>query len=133
MEFPYPDFSSFLQSFLALGGFGGMVAVLINIGKTVGWIPDGRAPTVAVGLNLVGLIGLFVLGVVKPDIDIGGLDGQFDQIAVILTLVFGFVWQMISSKFTHTAVRGATVFGTSYSVEAAKAVLTQADDMDQRG
>src|SRR5271157_1189204 len=115
----FTDFNSFVIFFGSLAGVGALITCLVNIGKTVGWIKNGQAQTYVIGFNLAGLVGLFVLGVVKPDVNIQGLDAQAGQIAGILMLVFGFIWQNFASKFIHNQVlSGTPVIGMSYTAQA---------------
>jgi len=116
-----------LATLLKLGGFGALVAALINMGKTLGWIPDGLAPTISTGLNLAGLIALYVLGIVQPDLNIEQLDSVAGTIGQILALAFGLAWQLLSTKLTHEkALKGVPFIGKSYSAEKEKAFLAEA-------
>lgn len=109
---------SLLAAFLALGGVGALIAALVNIAKTVGWVKDGQAPAVATGLNLLGMILLFVVGIVAPDFDVEGANQFAAQLANVLVVVFGFAWQLISSRITHEkALKGAPLVGKSYALE----------------
>jgi hypothetical protein len=111
----------FLGEFLALGGIGALIAAVVNILKTSGVVKDGQAPTWVVGLNLLGMASLLFLQVFQPSVDIAGLDVQAGSLATVLITVFGFVWQLISSRLTHTqALSGTPLIGKSYSVDAAK-------------
>lgn len=123
MDGIFKDFGTFLQAFMALGGVGALFSVLTNIFKTIGWVKDGQAPRVVIGLNLLGLVALFFLGIFKPDADLPGIDGIAGTIATILAMVFGLVWQMISSKATYGVMKGVPVLGHSNTeaVEAQKA------------
>ena len=110
-------FEQLISTFLTLAGVGSLIAVLINIGKTVGLVKDGQAPTWSAGLNLAGLIALFVLQVLgKADL-VPGLDNQAGALASALTAVFGFVWQLIVSLKAHSALKGTRIIGKSFSAE----------------
>jgi hypothetical protein len=102
---------------LALGGFAAMVAILINVMKTLGWVQDGQAGTWATGLNLLGLVALFVTGIVAPDFDLTGLDANLAMVAEILSLIFAFIYQNWVSKGTHTVFSSGEVpvIGKSFS------------------
>ncbi|MDR3575347.1 MAG: hypothetical protein P4L50_15915 [Anaerolineaceae bacterium] len=115
----FTDFPTFAVFFASLAGIGALITCLINILKTIGLVKDGQASTYSVGLNLLGLIVLFVLGVIKPAVNVQGLDQSAGQIANILVLVFGFIWQLVSSRFTHNNVlKGTPLIGTSYTIQA---------------
>jgi len=93
----------------ALGGFAALVAMVVNVLKQFGLIPDGHAGQVAVGLNLAGLVALFAVGQFVPGFDIGGFDQQLGSIAEILVLIFAFVFQNFISKGTHNTLSGMRV------------------------
>ena len=102
---------------LSLAGVGAFFALLINIGKTTGVVKDGQAQTWSAVLNLVGIVAVFVLKLVKPDLDWAFVDSQAQTLAEIGTLAFGFVLQLLAAKTTHIAVKGVPVIGKSYSFE----------------
>jgi hypothetical protein len=101
---------------LALAGWGALVAVVINIGKTVKLIPDGAAPKVNLVLNLVGFVALAALGLfakITPE--------YFDKIAgataAMLIAVLGLVTQYTAALKTHNTLSsaGLPLLGKSYS------------------
>ncbi|MBX3004577.1 MAG: hypothetical protein KF821_01970 [Anaerolineales bacterium] len=102
-------------SFLALAGVAALVAVLVNIGKLVGWVPDGAAPTAALLLNLGAFVVFAGLKIYAPDVDVAGLDAGAQQIATILVQVLAFVAQLGVSRAANAAVRGVPVIGYSHS------------------
>jgi len=116
----------FLSTFGSLGGVGALIAAIVNVLKTTGLVKDGQAPTWVVGFNLLGMILLFALGIFQPNADIAGMDETAGQLAVVLFTVFGFVWQLISSKVAHSALKGAPVLGKSYANEMSKAEMIKA-------
>ena len=93
----------------ALGGFAALVAMLVNVLKSFGLIGDGHAGQVAVGLNLAGLVALFVVGQFAPGFDIGIFDQQLGQLAEILILIFAFVFQNFISNGTHGTLSGMRI------------------------
>ena len=93
----------------ALGGFAALVAMIVNVAKAIGWIPDGHAGQVAAGLNLAGLIALYAASKFAPGFDIGIFDAQLGQVADILILVFAFVFENFVSKGTHNTLSGMRV------------------------
>lgn len=110
-------FEQLIATFASLGGVAALIAVLINIGKTIGWVKDGQAPTWSAGANLIGLIALFVLQATGHTDLVPGLDTQASELAAVLTAVFGYVWQLIVSINAHRALKGAAVIGKSFSLE----------------
>lgn len=113
---PPVDLPSLLTQFMALAGVGALVALIVNILKTVGVVKDGDAPTWTTGFNLAGLALLFFLKVFMPQADIGQLDGLAATLAQICVLVLGLVTQLLGSKLAHVSARGTWLIGKSYSL-----------------
>lgn len=111
---------------MSLGGVGSLIAILINIGKTLGWIKDGQASTYTTGAGLFVGVLLFIAGIIKPDLDIAGIDGVVGQVAQIFAMVFSLIWPMLSAKLTHFAVKGTPVLGKSFSREQSAVMKAQA-------
>ena len=113
------DILSLIEQLMALGGLAALIAVVINILKTFGVVKDGQAGLWSTGLNLAGLVALFVVGIVAPEYDIPGLDGQVAQVAQILSLIFAFIMQNWVSKGTHDVLASGKVpvIGKSFSAE----------------
>jgi hypothetical protein len=95
----------------ALAGFAALIAFLINILKTVGIVKEDQAPTWSAGLNLAGLVGLLIMKIYVPQVDIEGLDQQVAQAVEVGTVIFSYVLQLLSSKLTHSIVRGVPGIG----------------------
>lgn len=113
---PEESINQLLVAFLSLSGFGGLVAVLVNVGKTTGLVKDGKAPIFVTGLNLLGLVILFVVRLVAPEFDLGEVDALAGTFAQVLVVVLSFIVQLGSSKITHSILKGAPVIGKSHSV-----------------
>lgn len=101
----------------ALAGFGALVAVVVNLLKQAGVVADGQAGTWSAGLNLVGLVALFVLRVFAPAQDVGQLDGVAAGIAQALQAVAALVIQLGGAKAAHALLRGVPAVGKSYSAQ----------------
>lgn len=114
---------SLVGQLMGLVGFGGLLALLINVLKYFGAIKDGQATTYATGLNILGLIGLYVLRIFKPDFDLSGLDAQMQSFVTVGTAVFAFVIQMASSKGIHALIKGVPVIGKSFTQDRLKRPL----------
>ena len=98
-----------------LAGFGALVAVLVNLGKQAGLVKDGQAPIYSTGLNLAGLVALFVLKVFVPAQDVGQLDSVAAGLAQALAALAGLIVQLGGAKAAHALLRGFPVIGKSYS------------------
>ena len=114
---PDPDFWAVVAQFVTLGGFAALAAIVINVLKAIGVVKDDTAGTWAAGINLAGLITLYVTKIVSPDLNIAGVDAHLSQLAEILTLIFAYVMQNWVSRGTHEVLASGKVplIGTSYS------------------
>lgn len=110
------DLGSLVAQFMTLAGVGALIAFVVNALKVAGVVKDGTATSWATGLNLVGLVVLFVLKVFVPAADVGQLDGLAATIAEIGVLVLGLITQLLGSKLAHAAARGTWMIGRSYSL-----------------
>lgn len=120
MEFT--NFADLVVKFGTLTGCGSLIAVIVNVLKLPGWVKDGDAPKVSIGLNIVGLALLFAVGVFRPQADVAGLDEMAGTVATILSMLAGLIWQVASGRLTHIfALKGAPGIGKSYSYEAERA------------
>ena len=108
-------FDQLLLHLNELVGFAAFAAILVNVLKYFAVIKDGDATKVVAGINLLGLVLLFVAQVFFPDLDIGVIDAGLGAIANIVGLVMGFLLQMGVSKLSHAAVKSVPVIGFSYS------------------
>jgi len=117
MNLNFQNLGELMALFGTLGGVGALIAALINVLKTIGVVKDGQAPAVSTGLNLLGLILLFVIGVIKPDFDLAGADRFAGELAGLLITVFGFIWQLVVARMTHDKLRGIGVIGKSYTID----------------
>ena len=116
-----PDFNSIVMEVLALAGFAALVAVVINAGKYFGWIKDGDAVKWSGGLNLVGILALFITRLFLPDFNTAGINATLFTIATVASYILSYVMSLGISKLTHTVVTGIPVIGKSYTYDAAKA------------
>lgn len=105
----------------SLGGVGFLISVLVNIGKTVGLIKDGQAQNWVTGGNLLVMVLVYAGGLIKPDLDMPGIDSTVGQVAQILAMSFSLIWPMIASKITHNALKGTAIIGKSYTAERLQA------------
>lgn len=115
-----PDITMLFSQWTALIGFGALIAVLINIGKALKIVKDGTATIWSTGLNLIGFIVLVVLRVVQPDFSFESLDPVAQNIATVLSSIFGIILQLLGSYGTHTRLAGVPVIGKSFTLERQK-------------
>src|SRR3990167_40085 len=98
-----------------LAGFGGLIALIVNALKTFGVVKNGQSPIWSLGLNVAGIVILFLLKVFKPDVDPAQYDGIAGKIVTIATLALGLFVQLGGSKGVHNLVRGVPLLGKSFS------------------
>jgi hypothetical protein len=123
VQITVPDLStlgglaSLAVQFASLAGFAALVAVLINLLKTVGVVKDGTAGKWSAGLNLIGLMVLLLLRVFVPSLATEQINGIAGQVSTVLVIVLGFVVQFYTSSDVHDALATANipVIGKSYS------------------
>ena len=104
-----PALGAAIQQFLVMGGFAALVAMFINIFKTIGWVKDGTAGTVSAIVNLAGLVGVFLLQNFFPNISITAIDEHMTIIAQILTSIFTYIYQYWVSSGTHKVLSAGNV------------------------
>jgi hypothetical protein len=112
--------TSALSQLGLLGGAAAIIAVLINIFKTLGVIKDGQSPAVSTVANLVVFIGLVATQLFKIDVDVLGLDEQAGRYAVMLSTVFGYFVELGGTKVMHKILAGTPLVGKSFTAEAKK-------------
>ena len=103
-----------------LGGVAAIIAVLINIFKTLGVVQDGQATIYSVAANLIVFTGLVITQLFQVDVDVLGLDAQLSTYAVMLTTVFGYFVELGGTKLFNSLVKGVPVVGKSFSADKAK-------------
>jgi len=103
--------------FASLLGTGGLIGAIVNALKTVGAVTDGQAPQWSLGLNVAGLVALFLIGVVAPTTDIKALDGVAGEVAKLLTIAVGLFVQLGGAKIAHGLLKGVPVIGKSFSAK----------------
>jgi hypothetical protein len=106
---------SVLLIYASLIGFGALVSFLVGLFKIFGWVKDGTADKWVAGLNLVGLVAVFVLGTFFPQIDLKALDANIASLVGVLSIILAYVTTLLGSKLTYFATRGLPVIGKSFS------------------
>ena len=107
----------FIVQYGSLIGVAALIAVLINIGKVIGWVKEETAKTWSALLNLAFLVAFVLLKVFAPDFSTEMLDEQAAELAKVAAFVLAYVVQLGSSTFTHMLVRGIPLIGKSFSYD----------------
>jgi hypothetical protein len=117
--------SDLIQIFVQFGSLAGaaaLIAVIINLLKTIGVVKDGTAGKWSAGLNLVALVALVLVKVFVPSADIGVLDGLAGQAATALIVILGYLVQIFVSGDVHVLLSNMRIplAGMSYTRAAYK-------------
>jgi hypothetical protein len=120
LEIP-PDLWSWIVNLVlvqwpSLVGVAALIAMLIDIGKSAGWLQDGVAPKWSAGLNLAGMVALIAFKIFKPMLTTEIIDAQAGIIASVLLVVSGYVLMIITSRQTHRSLAGVPYIGKSFSL-----------------
>lgn len=114
------DFGALVDSLKSLVGISALIAAIVNIGKSAGWVKDGQAGTWSAILNLVALVGLCAAQLSGYANMIPWIDSQAGGLAAVASTVFMFVAQVWLSRQVHASVfAGLPVIGTSNSARQA--------------
>lgn len=103
---------------LSQQGFGAFVSMVVDVLKYVGLIKDGQAEYYTTGLNLAGLLGLFVVMAFFPGANIVLANSVLGKLAQIGVLVLGLVVELKTTSWVHAQLRGLPVLGYSYSLRS---------------
>jgi uncharacterized membrane protein len=109
------ELQGLLTIVLGMAGFGALVSAIVNLLKGAGVVTDGTSQTWVTGLNLVGVVALFVAQTVGVQLDMTALDANLGTVATILVSVGQLVVAMGGSKLFYSVSRGSPVVGKSYS------------------
>jgi len=115
------DIQALVFIVLGMAGFGGLISAVVNILKSVGVVKDGQTPTWITGLNLVGVIAVFLLKVFNAPIDLQAVDQNMKLLAEALVAVSYYIVALGGSKAFHSLVRGSTFIGKSFSIKPLRA------------
>ena len=97
-------------------GVAALIAMLIDIGKSAGWLQDGVAPKWSAGLNLLGMVILIAFKIFRPMLTIEIIYAQAGIIASVLLVVSGYVLMIITSRQTHQSLAAVPFIGKSFSL-----------------
>lgn len=87
-----------------------LISLAIDVLKLAGVVAEGTAGKWSAALNLCGLLFIAITLVVNPLFDFARLDGQIGEIVQVLSLLFGYIIQVVGSKRWHEfAVQGLGV------------------------
>lgn len=111
------EWNSLLATFGALAGVAAAVTALVNIGKSIGLVKDGTAGAWSTGINLLGLVFLYINDVAGFGIDVAEVDALLATFAQVSVAVVAFIMQLVESKVFHKALSWvkAPFIGKSFS------------------
>jgi hypothetical protein len=102
-------------SFGGLVGVAGVITVLVNLLKLLGWVADGTSDTWIAVLNLVAFVILAAIKVFNPQITTAILDEQAARLATLGVFALGYLTQIIGSKQIYKLIRGLPIIGKTFS------------------
>lgn len=83
-----------LVQFGQLAGVAALIAVIVNVFKYFGLVPDGQGGRWFAAMNLIALFVLVGLRLFAPTVGIEFIDQQAATIANIFLIVLGYVMQL---------------------------------------
>lgn len=99
-----------------LGGVALLFTALINAGKKFGWVTDGNAPAVSLGMNAFGLLALVALQFSGKIDLVPSLDQGASSLANLINDLLALVFQIFVSRVGHNQVlAGLPLVGKSFS------------------
>lgn len=112
------DLNQIAEIVAGLVGFPALLAALINVAKSFGWLKDGAAPKANMIAHLIAYVGVGV-AVLYGKVDIlADLDLQLGTFATALLAVLSFLSSIgIAGKFHSGVLVGLPLVGRSYSAE----------------
>lgn len=108
-------FENILLEVGALVGFAALVSLVVNVLKVFGVVKDGTADKWVAGINLVGVLALYVTRLFLPDFDPAPIDSNLKEIATVGAYLLSYITMLLGSKLTYVAVKGLPVIGKSNS------------------
>ena len=110
-----PQFVELFTGWKALIGMAALIAVLINLLKVANVVQEGDSVKWSAGLNLLGLVTIFLLKLWKPDLSIEMVDGTAGSVATVLTVILTYISQLGWSKLAHFTLKKIPWIGKSFS------------------
>jgi hypothetical protein len=104
---------SLMSTTSELVGFGALIAMLVNSGKSFGIVKDGEAKKWVTGLNIVLMLSVYFGGIL--DFSVMSVDPAAGTLAELAGVAFALVAQLGGSSLTHIVMRGAPIVGASHS------------------
>lgn len=105
-----------LIEFGALAGVAAFISFVVNILKYFNIVKDGTADKWVAGFNLAGVIALYIIKIINPDISVVPVDSVLREVAGVGMFIFSYVTMLLGSKLTYVAIKGLPVVGTSNSL-----------------
>jgi hypothetical protein len=117
---PVVDIGLLVAELAGMAGVSGAIALLINIGKTLGWVKDGQSQTISAVINFIVLGALLAARIFTPNLNIGQIDQGIQNFVAVGATVFAYIVQLFASQKTHEVVTGVPVIGKSFTLERTK-------------
>lgn len=106
--------------FLKLGGVAAVMSVLVNLGKSVGIVKEGKVDYWVAGMQVIGVGVAAYFGFTKPDLVAEWLkvaDEEAQKIATVIGYILSVIVAIKQSGFEYkNFLRGLPVVGKSFSI-----------------
>lgn len=109
-----------LLIFGSLLGFAALVSLLVNVGKYFGIVKDDTADKWVAGLNLIGVLALYLAKLFIPDFDPMPINSVMQELALVGTYILSFVGMIFGSRLTYSLTKGLPVVGKSFTTKDVK-------------
>lgn len=101
----------------SLTGLALVITMVVNVLKFKGIVKDGTSQNWVAALNVVSIAVLYVLKVLKFNVDFSQLNDAITVIYQASVMLISFFWANFASKFGYSAVKNVAVIGKSYNTE----------------
>ncbi len=102
----------------SLVGFSIFVSFLVNVGKFLGVVKDGDSDKWVKGLNLAGVIALYIMVTINPEFDVTPIDNILYEIATVGGALLSYLIMIFGSKLTYIGTKGTPIIGYTFSPDA---------------
>ncbi len=114
-------FENILSIFLSLAGLGGLITMIVNVGKQVNLIKDGDAELWFGGLSVISFIAVAITYFTQQPVDWTQIDAWLEALASLIGLII----QMASGKIAYQVLRGTPIIGYSHDLATQRKAMLE--------
>lgn len=124
------DIQGLIVTLTALTAFGGIMSLIVNVGKLLGLIKDGQSDVIYTGLTLLGLGIVWVFQAFLPSffpglpiVDLSKVNAGLGYFVKVGEAILEFLIARQGGTLLYNSVRGVVpVLGYSFSIQQAREV-----------